>query len=60
VNVSIPSAGPLTFVLVSIGLAVEFVAWTTGLGAALITGLGRWHTVPPPIAAGPTIVEATS
>jgi hypothetical protein len=60
VNVSIPSAAPLTFVLVSIGLAVEFVAWTMGFGAALITGLGRWYSVPPPIAAGPTVVEATS
>ncbi len=33
-----------------IGLAVEFLAWTVGLGAAILTGLGRWHTVPPPIA----------
>ncbi len=33
-----------------IGLAAEFLAWTVGLGAAILTGLGRWHTVPPPIA----------
>lgn len=45
------SAAPLAFVLVTIGLAVEFIAWTMGLGAAIITGLGRWYTVPPPIAA---------
>ena len=39
----------LTFLLVAIGLTVEFVAWTIGLGAAILTGLGRWYTVPPPI-----------
>jgi len=32
---------------------VEFIAWTMGLGAAIITGLGRWYTVPPPITAQP-------
>ena len=44
---------PLTFVLVAFGLTVEFFAWTIGLGAAIITGLGRWYTVPPPITAAP-------
>jgi hypothetical protein len=44
---------PFAFGLLMLGLAVEFLAWTVGLGAAIITGLGRWHTVPPPIAAGP-------
>ena len=38
-----------TFLLMAIGLTVEFLAWTMGLGAAIITGLGRWYTVPPPI-----------
>ena len=42
-------AGPLTFLIATIGLTVEFVAWTMGLGAAVMTGLGRWYTVPPPI-----------
>ena len=28
-------------------------AWTIGLGAAIITGLGRWYTVPPPIIVQP-------
>jgi hypothetical protein len=37
----------------AIGLTVEFIAWTIGLGAAIITGLGRWYTVPPPITAPP-------
>jgi hypothetical protein len=46
-------AWPLTFALVTIGLTVEFVAWTTGLGAAITTGLGRWYTVPPPITVPP-------
>ena len=35
--------------MVAIGLTVEFIAWTTGVGAAIITGLGRCYTVPPPI-----------
>lgn len=44
-----PGVAPVTFMLIALGLAVEFVAWTIGLGAAIITGLGRWYTVPPPI-----------
>jgi len=44
----------LTFVLMTIGLAVEFIAWTMGLGAAITTGLGRWYTVPPPISVQPS------
>jgi hypothetical protein len=44
---------PGAFALLMLGLAVEFLAWTVGLGAAILTGLGRWHTVPPPIAAEP-------
>lgn len=53
VDVAAIGAAPLTFLLVSIGLTVEFIVWTMGLGAAIITGLGRWYTVPPPIAAQP-------
>jgi hypothetical protein len=53
VDVSTTSFTPMTFVLVAIGLTVEFVAWTVCLGAAIVTGLGRWYTVPPPIAAQP-------
>ncbi|HUQ86169.1 MAG TPA: hypothetical protein VM096_01340 [Vicinamibacterales bacterium] len=53
VNVASISAAPLAFVLVMIGLTVEFIAWTIGLGAAILTGLGRWYTVPPPIVAPP-------
>lgn len=49
VDVASVAVAPLTFLLVTIGLAVEFVAWTMGLGAAIMTGLGRWYTVPPPI-----------
>jgi hypothetical protein len=44
---------PLAFAVLMFGLAIEFLAWTIGLGAAITTGLGRWHTVPPPIATGP-------
>lgn len=44
---------PVAFALLMVGLAVEFLAWTIGLGAAILTGLGRWHTVPPPISVSP-------
>jgi hypothetical protein len=57
-NVASDGVGPLTWALVTIGLTVEFVAWTIGLGAAITTGLGRWYTVPPPITAPP--VEPTA
>jgi hypothetical protein len=53
VGLSSIGLAPLTFLLVAIGLTVEFVAWTVGLGAAIVTGLGRWYTVPPPIVAQP-------
>jgi len=44
------------------GILVEFVVWTTGLGATLMTGFGRWSTAPPPPPAVPqaTIITATS
>jgi hypothetical protein len=44
-----PFGQPVGFALLAVGLAVEFIAWTIGLGASIITGLGRWYTVPPPI-----------
>ncbi len=44
---------PMALALLMVGLVVEFLAWTVGLGAAILTGLGRWYTVPPPIANGP-------
>lgn len=31
------------------GILVEFVVWTMGVGATLMTGLGRWSTTPPPV-----------
>lgn len=52
-NVAPVGLAPVTFGLVAVGLTVEFIAWTMGLGAAIITGLGRWYTVPPPITAPP-------
>jgi hypothetical protein len=57
-NVASDGVWPLTWPLVMVGLTVEFFAWTIGLGAAITTGLGRWYTVPPPIAAPP--VEPTA
>ena len=50
----------MTFVLLAIALTVEFIAWTIGFGAAIITGLGRWYTVPPPITAQPTQPTASA
>ena len=37
------------FALLLAGVLFEFIVWTTGLGAALMTGFGRWSTVPPPV-----------
>lgn len=42
------------FALLVAGLTTEYLVWTIGLGAALMTGLGRWYTVPPPIGVAPT------
>ena len=47
VDVATPALTPLIFALVAIGLIFELVAWTIGLGASILTGLGRWYTVPP-------------
>ena len=60
VDVASVGAAPLTFLLITIGLTVEFIAWTTGLGAAIITGLGRWYTVPPPISVPPAQPTASA
>jgi hypothetical protein len=37
------------FALLATGTLVEYVAWTIGLGAAVMTGLGASTAVPPPI-----------
>jgi hypothetical protein len=57
-NVSPIGFAPFSFTLVAFGLTVEFLAWTMGLGAAIVTGLGRWYTVPPPITAPPAAPNA--
>jgi hypothetical protein len=54
INVATDSFAPIGFLLVAISVTVEFLAWTTGFGAAIITGLGRWYTVPPPIVVPPS------
>ncbi|MFN7978048.1 MAG: hypothetical protein U0P30_07925, partial [Vicinamibacterales bacterium] len=41
--------------LLAFGTAIEYVAWTIGLGAAARTGFGRWAVVPPPIPPTPPI-----
>ena len=52
--------GAWAFVLT--GAIVEFLVWTVGLGAALMTGFGRWSTAPPPLPPVPQtgIVPVTS
>ncbi|MEZ5290221.1 MAG: polymer-forming cytoskeletal protein [Vicinamibacterales bacterium] len=40
---------PIVWALLAVGALVEYVAWTVGLGAALLTGLGRSAIVPPPV-----------
>jgi hypothetical protein len=47
--------GPIVFVLVLLGVLVEFVAWSSGFGAVLTNGFTRWQArraarqpVPPP------------
>jgi hypothetical protein len=44
-----PGVGVAGFLLLMTGVIVEFVVWTIGLGATLLTGFGRWSTVPPPV-----------
>lgn len=41
--------GAAAFAVLAVGTAVEYIAWTIGLGAAAATGLGRWATAPPPL-----------
>jgi hypothetical protein len=53
VSVASTGVGAFTLALVGVALTVEFVAWTIGFGAAILTGLGRWYTVPPPITMRP-------
>ncbi len=46
-------ARALPLALLAVGTAVEYVAWTIGLGAAVMTGLGQWSVVPPPLPSSP-------
>ncbi len=39
----------VAFSVLMAGAIAEFVVWTIGLGATLLTGFGRWNLVPPPI-----------
>jgi hypothetical protein len=41
------------FAILLAGVALEFIVWTMGFGAALMTGFGRWSTTPPPPPAPP-------
>ncbi len=46
--------------LLIFGVALEFVIWTMGFGATLMTGFGRWSTVPPPIPASTQALPVVS
>src|SRR5205085_8208066 len=35
--------GPIVFLLVAAGVALEFLAWSTGLGAVLTNTFSRWQ-----------------
>lgn len=43
------------FGLLMAGALLEFVVWTMGLGATLMTGFGRWSTSPPPVPPAPPV-----
>jgi hypothetical protein len=62
IRVAPDSLGWAGFGLLSVGIFVEFVVWTIGLGATLMTGFGRWSTAPPPPPAvsQPSILPATN
>jgi hypothetical protein len=47
-------------VLLVFGLLFEFVIWTMGFGATLMTGFGRWSTAPPPIPASTQAVPVVT
>jgi hypothetical protein len=37
------TVSPIVYLLVAVGLAVEFLAWSGGLGAVLTNAFGRWQ-----------------
>lgn len=37
------------FALLMAGVIFEYIMWTIGLGATVMTGFGRWSTSPPPM-----------
>lgn len=51
------SLGGVALAFLLVGIVVEATLWVTGVGAALLTGFGRWSTAPPPLPGG-TVVPA--
>jgi hypothetical protein len=45
------------FALLLAAALIEFVVWTVGLGATLMTGFGRFSTTPPPVPPPPPVAE---
>jgi hypothetical protein len=46
---------PLSFLLVAIGLGIEYLAWASGFGAVLVNAFSRWQArrTPPPTPPAP-------
>ena len=42
------SLSPIALALGAVGLAIEYIAWTIGLGAAIMNLFGRQRSTPPP------------
>jgi hypothetical protein len=55
-----PGVGIAGMLLLATGAIVEFVIWTTGLGATLMTGFGRWSVVPPPLPPPPPVLPVAA
>ena len=49
IGVAPPGMRAVAFGFLIAGILLEFVVWTMGVGATLMTGFGRWSTTPPPV-----------
>jgi hypothetical protein len=48
IGVAPPPLNVAGWALLVTGIFIEYIVWTVGLGATLMTGFGRWSTAPPP------------
>ncbi len=47
--------GPIVFLLLAAGIGLEFLVWSTGLGAVLANTFSRWHARRAPSNVGPPV-----